>query len=129
MFFYPEASNDYSSLTRTLTFDSTTSSFMVAIATLNDGLLENPESYFGSLRVLPGTPSSVMLAPAQARATIMDNDIAVIGFNRNYTVPEGGSANLQLEVLSGTLAREVVISVSTNDGSAEGRFMYVINFY
>ena len=129
MFFYPEASNDYSSLTSTLTFDSTTSSFTVAIATLNDGLLENPESFFGNLRVLPGTPSSIILAPAQARATIMDNDVAVIGFNRNYTVPEGSSANLQLEVLSGTLAREVVISVSTNDGSAEGRFMYVIYFY
>ena len=48
---------------------------------------------------------------------------AVIGFvPDNYTVTEGADlfANLNVELISGQLGREVLVNIDTQDGSAEG---------
>ena len=47
----------------------------------------------------------------------------MIGFVRdNYTVTEGADlfANLNVELISGQLGREVLVNIDTQDGSAEG---------
>ena len=66
---------------------------------MNDGLLEYEEVFFGNLTLPEGTTSSIRLIPSMATVAITDNNAAVIGFSRNY--------NLELEVLSGNLGREV----------------------
>jgi len=44
-----------------------------------------------------------------------------IGFNAiAYTVTEGGSVSVGIAVQSGTLARDVVVTLQTVDGSATG---------
>ena len=44
-----------------------------------------------------------------------------IGFNAvAYTVTEGGSVSVGVAVQSGTLARDVVVTLQTIDGSATG---------
>ena len=48
---------------------------------------------------------------------------AVIGFvPDNYNVTEGTDlfANLNVELISGELGREVLVNIDTQDGSAEG---------
>ena len=48
-----------------------------------------------------------------------------IGFNATaYAVTEGGSASVSVSVLSGTLAREVVVTLQTLDGTATGRAVH-----
>ena len=105
----------------TLTFDPVRTAQMVDVQVEDDALLENPETFFGNLRLPTGSTSNARLAPSRANATIMDTDAAVIGFSGNYTVTEGGTVNLVLNVISGTLARDVVLRVTTNDGSAQGK--------
>ena len=44
-----------------------------------------------------------------------------IGFTTTtYNVTEGGSASVSVSVLSGTLARDVVVTLQTVDGTATG---------
>ena len=51
-----------------------------------------------------------------------------IGFNDTaYTVTEGGSASVSVSVLSGTLARDVVVTLQTEDGTATGEAVVAPN--
>lgn len=93
----------------------------VSVAVGQDTLLEYPEIFFGNLRNPAGSSSNVMIAPGMANATIMDTNEAVIGFSGNYSATEGNTVNLVLDVISGTLARKVVVRVITADGSAQGK--------
>ena len=48
-----------------------------------------------------------------------------IGFNATaYTVTEGSSVSVSVSVLSGTLARDVVVTVQTGDDTATGRAVH-----
>ena len=118
------APGDYTSVTMVLTFGPSNSINQVSIPVLEDMLLELDEMFNGNLQ----SPSiaGVILDPAVASATILDNDNVVIGFLSNYEVTEGvnNTVTVELEVLSGTLAREVVICVSTQDESAIGMYVY-----
>ena len=116
-----KAPADYTSTTMTLTFNMDSLSHIIPVMVMNDDLLEYEEVFFGNLTVPEGTTSSFRLIPSMAAVTITDNNAAVIGFSGNYTVTESGIVNLELEVLSGSLGREVVVSVSTADGTAQGK--------
>ena len=120
------APGDYTPLTTVLTFGPNQSFNEVSISVLDDMLLELVEMFNGNLRV-PST-SNIILNPAVATATIIDNDNVVIGFPGNYEVIEGvnRTVTIELVVLSGTLGREVVVSVSTADGSAIGKCIVYI---
>ena len=119
--FLCKAPADYTSTTMTLTFNMNSLFQIVPVMVMNDGLLEYEEVFFGNLTLPAGTTSSIRLIPSMATVAITDNNAAVIGFSRNYTVTEGGTVNLELEVLSGNLGREVVVSMSTADGTAQGK--------
>ena len=50
-----------------------------------------------------------------------------IGFTTTtYNVTEGGSASVSVSVLSGTLARDVVVTLQTEDGTATGRAVVIV---
>ena len=119
--FLCKAPADYTSTTMNLTFNMNSLLQIVPVMVMNDGLLEYEEVFYGNLTLPAGTTSNIRLIPSMADVTITDNDAAVIGFSRNYTVTEGGTVNLELEVLSGNPGREVVVSVSTADGTAQGK--------
>ena len=119
--FLCKAPDDYTSTTMNLTFNMNRLFQIVPVMVMNDGLLEYEEVFFGNLTLPAGTTSNIRLIPPMATVAITDNDAAVIGFSRNYTVTEGGTVNLELEVLSGNLGREVEVNVSTADGTAQGK--------
>ena len=119
--FLCKAPADYTSTTMTLTFNMDSLFHIIPVMVMNDGLLEYEEVFFGNLTLPAGTTSNIRLIPSMAAVAITDNNAAVIGFRGNYTVTEGGIVNLELEVLSGNLGREVVVSVSTADGTAQGK--------
>ncbi len=120
LFYHCLVPGDYSNTVMTLTFTPAMSSLIAAVNTLEDSFLEYPEIFFGNLRLPAGSTANVMLVPDMANATITDNDAAVIGFSGNYSIVEGGSVNIAVEVLSGVLEREVIIRVDTADGTAQG---------
>ena len=107
-----------------LTFGPSQSFNLISVPVLDDMFLELDEIFNGNLR--SSSIAGVILDPAVASATILDNDNVVIGFLDNYEVTEGvnSTVTVELEVLSGILAREVVISVSTQDNSANGKYVY-----
>ena len=121
LFFY-EAPSDYTSVELALTFSMGIVSHSIPVMVVNDSLLEYAEVFWGNLKHPEGSTSSIELFPSIANVTITDKNAAVIGFSGNYTVTEGDTVNLELEVLSGSLGREVVVSVSTADGTAQGKF-------
>ena len=67
-----------------LTFHSTVRSFTVSVPISDDNLLEVDEDFFGNLRVLDDPSGLVVLDPAVASATIIDNDSKI----SNYEVLE-----------------------------------------
>ena len=53
---------------------------------------------------------------------IFFSSAVTIGFNdTTYNVTEGGSVNVSVSVQSGTLARDVVVTLQTMNGTATGR--------
>jgi len=53
-----------------------------------------------------------------------------IGFNATtYNVTEGGSVSVSVSVQSGTLAREVVVTLQTVDGTATGRDVFRVRVF
>ena len=125
-----------------LTFDADTSTQTIEISTTGDMVLEMSESFSVALSQM-SVDASVTLNPASATVNVEDDDSELtndslhcvlplhnsssstaitIGFNDTaYTVTEGGSASVSVSVLSGTLARDVVVTLQTEDGTATGR--------
>ncbi len=110
------AGEDYTELTRTLTFTSSEREFPVSVDILDDTIAEGEENFIVSLsgdRVFSG--SSV------ATVTIIDDDVE-IGFSPDeYIVDEdAGSITLTVSVLVGTIevGESVTLSVRTIDESA-----------
>lgn len=99
---------------------------LVYVTVVEDTILENIEMFTGGLR----SPSStnIILDPATASATILDDDNVLIGFLSDYEVTEGvnNTVTIELAVLLGTLGRDIEVSVSTLDGSAEGEYVCVM---
>ena len=64
------APGDYTTVTQTLTFNSTTSSVDIQVPIIDDDLLEDPEMFFGMIS--NPSDSRVTLNPARANVTIED---------------------------------------------------------
>jgi len=113
-----EAGSDYAATTMTLTFlngSTTPQNMSVTIGIVNDTTVEGSESFSVTLT----TTDSVMLGPASATVNIQDDDAVTIGFNdTTYNVTEGGNVSVSVSVQSGTLARDVVVTLQTMNGTA-----------
>ena len=118
-----KAVSDYSSTNQSVTFGPGITNRLVSVPVVTDTLLENNETFSGNLRFPSGASStSVRLDPVVAVATVEDDDGAVIGFFDNYMVIEDVNSTVFLVIglRDGFLGRDVVVSVSTRDGTAVG---------
>ena len=141
-FIYP-ASSDYTTLTRSLVLNGATNSQTVTIQIRDDMVVENQFEFF-SIN-LSTSDSAVMLDPVSAAVTVEDNDselspqytrvyiytkmsissiptsVITIGFSGNYSVrEEAGSVSITVLVLMNSLARDVTVTLSTVDDTAQG---------
>lgn len=141
-FIYP-ASSDYTTLTRSLVLNGATNSQTVTIQIRDDMVVENQFEFF-SIN-LSTSDSAVMLDPVSAAVTVEDNDselspqytrvyiytkmsissiptsVITIGFSGNYSVRENaGSVSITVLVLMNSLARDVTVTLSTVDDTAQG---------
>ncbi len=71
---------DYQKTVMPLTFTPTVRSFIVSVLISDDNLLEVDEDFFGNLRVLDDPSGLVVLDPAVATATIIDNDSKIFNY-------------------------------------------------
>ena len=54
----------------------------------------------------------------------------VIGLEKTkYTVSEGNATILTVNVLEGAITQSVVVQISTNDGTAIGKYVHIILFF
>ena len=142
------APGDYTSVSSDLTFDADTSTQTIEISITSDIELEMSESFSVSLSQMP-VDASVTLNPASATVNVEDDDsrltkdslhcvpplhnsssstAVTIGFTTTtYNVTEGGSASVSVSVLSGTLARDVIVTLQTVDGTAIGEAVVAPN--
>ena len=132
-------------MTSVLTFNAGTLTQTVEISTAGDTVLEMSESFTVSLSQTP-VDTAVTLDPRYAAINIQDStcklakgsshcpsplhncfssSAVTIGFDpTTYNVTEGGSVSVSVSVQSGTLAREVVVTLQTMDGTATGRDVF-----
>ena len=139
---------DYTSLSMDLTFNSVTTSEMVTVATSTDTVIENDETF--TLSLTENDDAVNMLTPPSATVTITDqtskyshchinrreeyvvgrknlnycffSSALTFGFDPSvYSVMEGESEEVTVTVMGGgTLERDVVLTVSSSDGTARG---------
>ena len=112
------AGKDYALTTGTVTLSERITSATFTVPIINDSMVETDETFTVVLSSVSSLPFGVMLAPATATVTIIDDD-AVIGFDPDtYTVNEdSGTIELTVKVLAGRLARAVTLIYKTMDGS------------
>ena len=139
---------DFSNTSLDLTFGPFSTTKTVVVPILNDAVSEDME-YFSL--VLMSTDSAVSLNPVIANITIIDDSdskyhqpiciycsvlcmcqtdffasaVVTVGFNAvNYSVLEdAGSVNVTVSILNGTLARNIVVTLSTeSSGRTTGEF-------
>ncbi|XP_064387674.1 uncharacterized protein LOC135335909 isoform X6 [Halichondria panicea] len=105
--------------TVTLQFDGLATMHTVVINIDNDDIFENPEMFFANL---VSFDPAVNIAPGRAEITIVEdperNDIVTIGLEGDYSVTEGGVQEVCAVLVSGTLERDAIVTLSTADGSA-----------
>lgn len=109
-----QAPKDYTGLKLEFAFDGDRKCIDVVI--INDDVVENNESF---LLILNSTDVSVSLHLPTISVTIIDDDIAMIGFQQTqYTVSESiGQLNLVIE-LAGYVERSISVIVESRDWTA-----------
>ena len=140
---------DYTPVSRSLTFNAATTSQMVEVPIIDDNIVEHSEIINLSL---VSTDSAVILNPSTSTITIEDVDskwlckyyllyilqlckdqynvftfstsVITIGFNETaYSVSEdAGSISITLSVQTGILDRNVIVTLSTINGTAMCEF-------
>ena len=144
-FIYP-ASSDYTTLTRSLVLNGATNSQTVTIPIRDDMVVENQFEFFSMN--LSTSDSAVMLDPVSAAVTVEDNDselspqyaiytkmsissiptsVITIGFSGNYSAREdAGNVSITVLILMNSLARDVTVTLSTVDDTAQGVFVVMM---
>ena len=137
--------------TSRLYFDGATRSRTITFYIQNDMVVENQFELFYIYLWNSYSDSAVMLDPATAIVTIEDDDselslhsakglhvkwydffnfstlVVTIGFNGTYSVREGaGGISIVVLVLMNSLARNVVVTLSTQDVTAQGVFVVMV---
>ena len=155
LYLFPDLS-DYTAINRSLVFNGATRSHMVTVTIRDDMAVEDQfEQFFINLRNY-WYESAVILDGSTASVTIEDNDselslqyikncmctrmsiyhnmfstsVVTIGFNGTYSVREdAGSISIVVLVLMNSLAKDVVVTLSTMDNTARGRFAQCLNLH
>ena len=138
---------DYTSLSTDLTFNSVTTSQMMTVATSTDTVIEDEETF---TLILTENDDAVDVMPQSATVNITDQTSKYIhchinrieeyvaarrnliycffssaltfGFDPSvYSVMEGESEVVTVTVMGGILEREVVLTVTSHDGTAKGK--------
>ncbi len=118
-FFYCIANVDYSEIAGVpLTITGTSRIQCSSIPIINDTIVELDETF--SALISTSNPS-VNLIRDSASVLIRDNDMVTIGWSSaSYQVVEDGSAaTVCAQVTEGEIDRQVIVSYSTRDGTAE----------
>ena len=141
--------SDYTAINRSLVFNGTTRSQIVTVYIRDDMAVEDQfEQFFINLRSY-WNDSAIILSQPTASVTIEDDDgelslqytkdctftrmsichnffstsVVTIGFNGIYSVREdAGNISVVVLVLMNCSARDVVVTLSTLDDTARGRF-------
>ena len=136
------APNDYSAQQNLLTFTSGVNvSCTTVVPIIDDAVLEDNQTFSV---VLSTADPDALLDPASATVAIVDNDgeialasyinadienhyslhpVITVGLQQSsYIVSEGDQELIICTILSGRIEREVVFSVSTEDGSAKSEY-------
>lgn len=133
---------DFKNESMLLIFSGMVTTLTVNLTIIDDNVLENDETFMALLALVDDT--HVVLQPNTTEISIvLDNDskhntkmaftfysflksiAVVIGFYyENYTVLEGVDAftDITVGLLNGGLGQEVVVTVSTQAGTATGKF-------
>ena len=69
----PSAPGDYTSVTRQLSFDNTTTEFNVSVPIIDDDLTELEETFLANFRLVSAV-GRVYIAPSQATVNIQSDD-------------------------------------------------------
>lgn len=113
------ANTDYSQIAGVpLIFTETDRIQCFGIPILEDATVELDENF----SVLFNTSNpAVSLMPCSASVLIRDNDVVTISWNpTSYEVVEGDSAvNVCAQIIGGEIHRQVIVSYSSRDGTAE----------
>jgi azurin len=112
---------DYTNTTGTLVFGPGVTSQTITVATLNDVLVEGPETFTVVLSNPNPAVSTSLGAPSTATVTITDNDaFGSLRFaSAAYSVTEGGAAALTV-TRTGGAAGTVTVQYATSNGGGGG---------
>ena len=110
---------DFSAVAVELQFNEATSRACAVIPITDDNRVEVPENF---TVVISGDDPEVEFVPSSSTVTIIDNDRVVIGFEmERYREQEGRMVEVCAIIRNGSLERSVMVQISTEDISAEGR--------
>ena len=146
---YPDSSDYYRYYNYYLYFDGATRSRTITLYIQNDVVVENRFEFFSIY--LRSCDSAIVLDTATARVTIEDDDselslhsakglhvkwydnffsstlVVTIGFNGTYSLREdAGNVSITVLILMNSLARDVTVTLSTVDDTAQGMFVVMV---
>jgi hypothetical protein len=110
--------DDFSGIEVILTFDQITDKVCATIPIEDDDISENPEDF--PVTLTSDDPDVSSTRP-MSTVTIIDNDNITVGFEmETYSATENqGTVEVCARLIKGTLAREAVITLQTESGSAQ----------
>lgn len=111
---------DFKALAEILFFNDTTNRVCIEIPIIDDDIVENPEDFM--VLISTTDPGVNISSPLASSVIILDNDLAVIGFEmESYSVDESlGYVEVCAALLNSSLELVVEVSLSTRDLSAQG---------
>ncbi len=122
------APGDYTATSGTLTFNSTTTSVSVTVPTVDDSIVESPETFSMSLNLTGITSGQTLGTPGSATATINDNDGGGPCSGISYAVSDAsnyeGSPLVFTVTKAGSTSSSCTVNYATADGTATAPTYY-----
>ncbi|MEC4813836.1 MAG: Calx-beta domain-containing protein [Scytonema sp. PMC 1069.18] len=107
-------SGDYTTATGTITFNPGETTKTISVATTDDTISEETETFFVNL----SNANGATISDGQGVATINDNDpLPTMRVGDDFTLTEGGIANFTV-TLSAVSGRTITVNYATADGTA-----------
>lgn len=115
----PVAGMDYTTTSEVVMFSSTVMRQCVTVPILDDSVSENPELF--TVTLSSDDPDVSSTVPT-TNVLITDDDSVTVGIEmETYSSSEGdGVVEVCVVVVTGTLDREISVSLATSPGSAQG---------
>ncbi|CAI8026301.1 Deleted in malignant brain tumors 1 protein [Geodia barretti] len=112
---------DYEPLSTVITFEQQDVMATVRVKVLNNPALQQKRMFSAVIEVTPGLRFPAQVIDSVATINIDDDDMIVIGVNPvTQEVTEGSNATINMEILSGSLEKDVVVSLTSVEQSAKG---------